>query len=113
MDKIVTKLVALGVPGLVLLFVIGTTGLAGGAAIVTALALLGGPFGMMGGIAMMGVMTLVSAAVAEYGLKAIFKRVVSGLVEKGTPKSEIRRTIQGYPITSGLKKTIQEHLDNA
>ena len=43
MDKIVDKIVALGVPGLVLLVAIGTTGLAGGAAVVAALALARGP----------------------------------------------------------------------
>lgn len=38
MDKIVSKIAALGVPGLVLTVAIGATGLAGGAAITTALA---------------------------------------------------------------------------
>lgn len=111
MDKVVEKLVALGVPGLVLLVVIGTSGLAGGAAIVAALAALGGPFGMLGGIAVLGIMTLVSGAVAKYGVEAIFKAVVKGLVEKGTSKPEIRRQISNYPITQGLKKTLLSHLD--
>ncbi len=38
MDKIVQKLVAMGIPGLILLAVAATTGLAGGAAIISALA---------------------------------------------------------------------------
>ena len=50
MDKIVSKVAALGVPGLVLVIAINATGLAGGAAITTALAALG-PGGMKGGIA--------------------------------------------------------------
>ena len=41
MDKIVSKIAALGVPGLVLTVAIGATGLAGGAAITTALAAIG------------------------------------------------------------------------
>lgn len=44
MDKIVSKIVALGVPGLVLLLAIGATGYAGAAAITTALCAIG-PFG--------------------------------------------------------------------
>jgi len=48
MDKIVSKIAALGVPGLVLLVAISATGLYGAAAITTALAALG-PFGMVGG----------------------------------------------------------------
>lgn len=46
MDKIVSKIAALGVPGLVLTVAIGATGLAGGAAITTALAAIG-PGGMI------------------------------------------------------------------
>ena len=41
MDKLVSKIAALGIPGLVLVTAIGATGLAGGAAITTALAALG------------------------------------------------------------------------
>lgn len=41
MDKIFSKVAALGVPGLVLVIAISATGLAGGAAITTALAALG------------------------------------------------------------------------
>ena len=49
-DKLIARLVALGIPALVLIAAIASTGLAGGAAIVAALAMLGGPFGMMGGV---------------------------------------------------------------
>ena len=47
--------------------VIGTTGLAGGADIVAALAVLGGPFGILGGIAVLGVMTLVAMQKVNMG----------------------------------------------
>ena len=40
-DKLIARLVALGVPGLVLVVAIAFTGLFGGAAIVAALAMLG------------------------------------------------------------------------
>ncbi|WP_181899267.1 hypothetical protein [Lachnotalea glycerini] len=40
MEKVISKVAALGVPGLVLLIAMGATGLAGGAAITTALAAL-------------------------------------------------------------------------
>ncbi|MFM6039787.1 MAG: hypothetical protein ACKPBB_18935 [Sphaerospermopsis kisseleviana] len=49
MDKIVDKIAALGVPGLVLVVAMAFTGWAGAAAITTGLAVLGGPFGMLGG----------------------------------------------------------------
>lgn len=110
MDKVVEKLVALGVPAIVLVVVLATSGLAGGAAIVAALAFLGGPFGMLGGLTLLGVLTLVANTVAKYGVEAIVRRVVQGLVEQGTSRDEMRRRVQGYPISSELKKSIFEHL---
>ncbi len=47
MDKIVEKIVSIGVPGIMLLVAISMTGLSGAAAITAALALLG-PGGMIG-----------------------------------------------------------------
>ena len=54
MDKLVNKIVALGVPGLVLLIAMHLTGFAGAAALTAALASLGGPLGMLGGLAVLG-----------------------------------------------------------
>lgn len=110
MDKVVQKLVALGIPGLVLLVVVATSGLAGGAALVAALAFLGGPFGMLGGIAVLGILALVSDAVAEHGMPKIFKAVVVDLEKKGHSKDEIREKIHGFPITDGLKRKILDEL---
>ena len=110
MDKVVEQLVALGVPGLALLVAMAATGFFGGAAIVTALAFLGGPFGMLGGIALLGILTLVSNALAKYGLEKIFKAVVDGLRKKGIDEDEIRRKVNSYPISSSLKKKILENL---
>ncbi len=113
MDKVVEKLVALGVPGLVLLVVIATSGLAGGAAIVAALAALGGPFGILGGLAVLGILGLVSDAVTSYGLEAIFKEVVAGLRRKGMSRDQIRRELDGYPLTSDLKRRVLAEFDRS
>ena len=110
MDKVVQKLVALGVPGLVVLVIVATSGLTGAAAIVSALALLGGPFGMLGGIAMIALLALVADAVAEYGLESLFMAVVDGLRRKGISKSQIKREINSYPISDDLKRKIRQRL---
>jgi hypothetical protein len=47
MDEVVRKVAALGLPGVLLAITIATTGFAGGAALTTALATLGGPVGML------------------------------------------------------------------
>ena len=110
MDKIVAKIAALGVPGLVLIIAIGATGLAGGAAITAALAALG-PGGMIGGIATLGVIGLVSEGIAKYGMDAIFSAVVKELYKRGETKESILQKIQKYPISKDLKRKLRESLE--
>lgn len=93
MDKLVSKIAALGIPGLVLVTAIGATGLAGGAAITTALAALG-PGGILGGIATLGIIGLISEGIAQYGVDAIFSAVIKELYRKGETKEEILRKIK-------------------
>lgn len=54
MDEVVKKVAALGLPGVILVVTMAVTGLTGAAAITAALAALGGPFGMLGGITVLG-----------------------------------------------------------
>jgi hypothetical protein len=110
MDKIVDKIAALGVPGLVLLVAMGVSGWAGAAAITTALAMLGGPFGMLGGIAVLGILTLISQAIAEYGFEKLFQAVIDELLKKGKSKIEIGREVMSYPISKQLKIKIVDYL---
>lgn len=109
MEKVISKVVALGVPGLVLLIAMGATGLAGGAAITTALAALG-PFGILGGIATLGVIGLVSQGVTEYGFDVIFTGVIKELYKKGETKESILKKVQGYPISKSLKRKLVDEI---
>jgi hypothetical protein len=114
MDKLVDKIVALGVPGLVLLLAMSATGYAGAAALTAALAALGGPLGMLGGIAMLGVLALISKGLAEYGFEAIYSRVLHSLKnEKGLTEEEIKRKINSYPISKGMKLKLIDKMDSA
>lgn len=110
MDKIVSKIVALGVPGLVLLLAIGATGYAGAAAITTAPCAIG-PFGMIGGIATLGLIGLISQAISEYGFEKIFVQVVKELVKKGETKESILTKINSYKISKSLKLKLKEDLE--
>lgn len=58
-DTVESKLIAIGIPGLIILAIAATTGLAGGAATIMALSTLGGPFGIMGGVAAVALLALV------------------------------------------------------
>ena len=110
MDKIVSKIVALGVPGLVLLLAIGATGYVGAAAITTSLYAIG-PFGMIGGIATLGLIGLISQAISEYGFEKIFVQVVKELEKKGETKESILLKINSYKLSKSLKLKLKEELE--
>ena len=112
-DEIVQKLVALGIPGLVLVVVISTTGLYGGAAIVSALALLGGPWGMLAGIAALGMLVLVSDAIAKYGIDSLAKAVVQGLLNSGYTQQQVIDMVYGVPnivLSERIKKKCASYI---
>ena len=110
MDKVVGKIVALGVPGLVLLMAIEATGLAGAAALTTALAAIG-PFGMLGGIATLGIIVVVSQGIIEYGFETLFKQVVKELIKNGETKESILSKINSYWVSKSLKLKLVEVLE--
>ena len=111
MDKIVGVIASLGIPGLVLLVAMGVSGWVGAAAITTGLASLGGPFGMLGGIALLGILILVSRGIAKFGFEAVFKAVLTKLKERGHTNEEIVTKIQSYPISKDLKLKLTEFIN--
>lgn len=112
MDKIVSKIAALGVPGLVLTVAIGATGLAGGAAITTALAAIG-PGGMIGGLVTLGVIGLISEGISKYGVDAIFSAVAKELYRRGETKEQLKQKIKRYPISKDLKRKLNEYIERS
>lgn len=111
MDKVISKIAALGVPGLVLVTAMGATGFTGAAAITAGLAALG-PFGIIGGIGTLGVIGLISEAIAKYGFDAIFNSVVKELYKRGQTKEEILKKIEKYPVSKDLKRMLKESIEN-
>ncbi len=110
MEKLISKLAAMGIPGLVLLIAVSSTGLAGGAALTAALAALG-PGGMIGGIACLGVIGLLSHGLTEWGFDAIFSGVVKQLYKQGETKESILQKIEKYPVSKSLKRKLREDLE--
>ena len=106
-DKVVEKIAGLGVPGIVLVVKMGATGFTGAAALTTALAFFGGPFGMLGGIATLGVTAFIASAIIKYGYKEILKAVLKEHIKRGKTKQEILRKIKDYPISKSLKVKIE------
>ena len=109
---VVEIITGLGVPGLVLLVAMSVSGWAGAAAITTALATLGGPLGMLGGITLLGGLVLIASAIPRFGFWEIFKRVLENLKEQGKTNEEILREIDGYPIANELKQKLRDYIEN-
>jgi AIG1 family len=83
-DEVVRIAASVGAPAIVLIIalsVVGTTGLAGGAALTAALALLGGPGGIPAGILVLTFVGGVSAALASYGLEALLVAIYRRRIE--------------------------------
>lgn len=110
MDKVVSAVASLGVPGLVLITAMGATGYAGAAALTTALAALG-PGGMLGGIALLGAAAIVANSLSEFGFEAIFKAVVNELIKRGESPQTIMSKIEKMPISKSLKCKIRCQLE--
>ena len=110
MDKIVSKIVALGVPGLVLFVALSATGYAGAAAITTALAAIG-PFGILGGIASLGIIALFSQAITEFGFEAIYVQVTKESILEKIESYKISKTLK-FELKDTLKENWPKDLDN-
>ncbi len=110
LDSVASKVAAFGIPGLVLVAAMAFTGFAGAAALTTALAALGGPLGMLGGIAALGVMFLISQALTNYGFDALFTAVIRELHKEGLSNADINAKIDSYPISANLKRKLKDAL---
>ena len=111
-DEVVEKIAGLGVPGLVLLGAMAGSPWYGGAAIVSGLATLGGPFGMIGGIGAIVLSGFIAAVISKFGFERIFKRVLRKLKAQGKTKEEILREIDRYSIADGLKLKLRDYIEN-
>lgn len=110
LDKIVEVIAGLGVPGLVLVMLMTASPLTGAAAITSSLAALG-PFGMLGGIATLGVLSFISRAITKFSFEKVFPAVLIKLREDGRTCEEIREEVNRYPISEELKRKLEEFIE--
>ncbi|MEG4803134.1 hypothetical protein QUB63_24995 [Microcoleus sp. ARI1-B5] len=110
MDEFVRKAAALGLPAIMLVIVMATTGLAGGAAITAALAALGGPAGMLGGIALLGIIGLATEMLSKYGLESVLIGIYRQRLKNGESKSRLCGEIRNLPISGDMKRKLDEDL---
>ncbi|BAY50330.1 hypothetical protein SAMD00079811_79590 (plasmid) [Scytonema sp. HK-05] len=108
MDEIVKKLAGLGLPGVILVVLTATAG-GSSAAVAAALTAWGGPFGIVGGIALLGLIGVVTDAIAGYGLEAILKAIYTER-SKTEAVRFLLKEIQDLPISDELKLKLKNHL---
>lgn len=110
-DEIGRKIASLGTPAIffaVASSIAGGMGLAGGAVVTTALAMLGGPFGMVGGLVALGVLTLIADAVSKYGIEAVLIATFNARREQGVALEEIHQEIDSLWLSDELKLKLKQ-----
>ena len=110
-DKAAEIIAGLGIPGLVLVMLMAASPYFGAAAITSSLAALG-PFGMLGGIATLGILAFISKALAGFGFEEVFRAVLIKLKENGKTCQEIMEEIEGYPISRELRQRLRGFIEN-
>jgi hypothetical protein len=107
-NEIVKQLASLGLPGSILL-ILGFASAGSNAAIVAVLTAAGGPFGILGGIGLLGLTKVIGDVIADYGIEAILKAVYSERSKTETLRSLLYE-IQDLPICQEIKIKLQNHL---
>ena len=105
------KIAALGAPGIVFLVTMSSTGLAGAAAITTALSILGGPAGMYGGIAVLPIIAIAADYLTKYGLEFLIAKVYQKRIDQqGETVDVVVREISNLKFLSedSKKKVINQ-----
>jgi len=87
-DRVISVAAKMGVPILVLIYIMGTVGATGGAAIILALTALG-PGGIVGGIVTLLAISIVAGAIADVGMDRVAKAVVQHFMHSGMTCEEI------------------------
>jgi len=111
MDEVVKKVAALGLPGVILLIAMATTGFTGAAAITAALAMLG-PFGMLGGIAFLGVVGIAADGLSKFGLEALLLGIYKQRQQEGESKKSLCKEIEGLMVSRDFKRKLKAEVNN-
>jgi hypothetical protein len=112
-DEVGRKLASLGASGAmfaVAASIAGGMGLAGAAVITTALAMLGGPFGMLGGITLLVVAPFVVDAIGKFGIEAVLVATYRERRRRGETYAALCREIDSLWISDALRQAIKRQI---
>ena len=107
-SKVFKAIASLGVPGVVLWILFATSGFAGAAALTASLATLGGPFGMLGGLFVLGLLTMYGTTIVRIGLSGLPKL----LDILGKSPEEVKQEISAMKkLPAPIKKKVLDSLE--
>lgn len=109
MDEFFRKGASIGLPFIILLITMASTGLAGAAAITAALAMLG-PGGMVGGVILLGMVGLAADMLSKYGLQALLIGIYQQRRSNGESLEKLCNEIKNLPISRELKLIIRNEI---
>ena len=112
LDKIIDKISFLGVPGLVFLVLMSFSPWAGGAAIMSTLSILGGPFGAIAGIGVLMVFSKYGSKISSLGYNKVITMVIDRMRKNGKTRDEIVGEINRFPISEELKEKVIREIIN-
>ncbi|MBN3962702.1 hypothetical protein [Nostoc sp. NMS8] len=107
MDEFVRKAAGIGLPAIILIITMATTGLTGAAAITAALAMLG-PGGMIGGIVLLGIIGLAADMLSKFGLETLLIAIYRQRLQNGETRNNICQEINWLPISGDLRRRLRE-----
>ncbi|MBD2665278.1 heat shock protein DnaJ domain protein [Richelia sinica FACHB-800] len=116
MDELVRKVAAVGLPIIILVGTMAATGFTGAVAMTKALAFLGGPVGMLGGIAVLVFTALITDALAKLILEGFLISIYSQRRET-QPHTKLLKEIDFLllfdpNLKERLKATVKTHTVN-
>ena len=109
MDKVVSDIAAIGVPALVTKYMMGVSGKHGAPAFTTSMKALGCG-NMYRGVAVLGVIGLITKSGLEFGMENLATAVIRQRVREGESKEALIKQVEKLPVSSQLKAKIKQEI---
>ena len=109
LDEITRKVASLGLPGVILVVAVAMSQ-SRAYPIIFALLSLGGPLGIVGGLGVLALASVLSDVLTGYGLEVILGAVYKER-RKNETQSSLLKEVEGLPITEDLKLKLKHQIE--